>query len=298
MKRFFIVALAIVAMSSCNKTELYTETQEQIAAQFTSSEIATRTSGDSWIDGDRVGISMYSNGDITTPLAENYEYSSDASGNFTEQRDPIYYPASGTVDFYAYYPYQSVMSDNIYLADISDQSDIGAIDFMIATLSDVSKSSLAQKLYFNHSLAMIELNVTLKKSLLTIEGAKVEIQGMNTTASIDILTGAIVEGTSDDAATLEMVTVEDDATAEGYVEALTATLIVLPETMGADVKLVFTLTSGEVLSASLSGEEFVGGAITSYDVAVGYDEITFFGSTLEPWSEIEEDDKLVAQEVN
>ncbi len=161
MKRYIYAALALVVLASCNKIEELEPTQSpQDDVILLGAAAATRASDSSWAQGDKIGVFMNSsNSSSLGSLADNVLYTASNSGSSTElsSSTPLYYPQSGNVDIYAYYPYSSSYDG---LIDVSDQSDLSKIDFMVAHVDDVAKSRDLIDLNFKHMLAKI--NITIK----------------------------------------------------------------------------------------------------------------------------------------
>ncbi|MFI3319114.1 MAG: fimbrillin family protein [Rikenellaceae bacterium] len=259
------------------------EIYSDVVATFASARINTRTVGDEWEADDRVGISMYSG---STALSGNIEYTSSAAGDLSPVTDPIYYPNSGLVDFYAYYPYQADMVDNTYLADISDQSDEGAIDLLSDSIIGASKSSEDITFNFSHRLAMVQFNATHKANILTFEGVIVSIEGVGCKASFDALSGAMIDGTTSGFDTpIALITAEAEPNEVGYVTTFTSTALLLPETTPVGTLLTITLPGGDSYSTPFEGQSLTPGKRHIYNLSVGYNEVTFGLSSVTGWEQ-------------
>lgn len=98
MKKFFLLAAAAIALAACNNDDNYID--QPLSAQITATigqSVETRTSGESWNKGDKIGITSgkYANMEYTTDNGEG-----DFTGKviyFKNKREPE--------DFTAYYPY-------------------------------------------------------------------------------------------------------------------------------------------------------------------------------------------------
>ena len=130
-KHLLILALATIA-AGCTKKNPETpngNNPKEVAVSFTASiDAPTRTTGggNSWTAGDRVGIFMLSPGGSPTVagdvLADNRQYnvSDAATGALSPNGGGIIYPASGSVDFVAYYPWRTPpAADPYYLYGVS-----------------------------------------------------------------------------------------------------------------------------------------------------------------------------------
>lgn len=308
-ERVIIAALAIAAVVGCSKDDgTFSGVMSGVEATFEASQIATRTTANTWENLDQVGIYMYQNGatDSSYSLArENVLYTSDASGNFKVGTSvtPIYYPQSDQVDFYAYYPHQATLAqDGYYTADITLQNtesgiDQGAVDFLTASLTEKGISSDALSFEFDHRLAMLTLVVTPKSSISTLKGVGVTLGEMNTQATFSTLTGELI-ASSAVSGSIEFLTVDNTTDAQDNVTKITATAIVLPEALGANAKVTFKFS--ETLSHSASfptNTSFTAGMNHTYNVSVGYSDVSFEGeSTINGWGSTTIDGIIDAEE--
>ena len=152
----------------------------------TSATTRTASGGDTWLSTDRIGIIMAEAGSRiggndsgVLPGGDNAPYapagiSTDARGRSTATfapadpgAGPMYYPATGRVDFYAYYPYApkgdvvGQLDENYnFKIDLSDQSDPAAIDVLCAQVEGVTRSAAPVHLPFHHMFAKVTLCVT------------------------------------------------------------------------------------------------------------------------------------------
>ncbi len=298
-------------MAGCAKeASTLVEVSSQVAASFTASQISTRTSANTWEAGDQVGIFMYESGttDGSYNLArENILHTSDLAGNFTVGTGltKIYYPQSDKVDFYAYYPYQALTAAGEYSASLTAQNladgsfDQGAVDFLTASLTEKAKSDESLSFSFEHRLAMLTLIVTPQASISTLSGVEISLVDIETEATFSPLTGAL-SNTESATSNIEMLTQEGTADANGNIKELTASAIVLPTTLNSGAKV--TLKFSDTLSHSASfpaGTTFEAGKNHTYNVSVGYNEVTFTsGSTIGTWGEstLPSDDTIYAEE--
>lgn len=299
-KIFFAAAAAVVAMASCTDDENASllSTDEVV---FASATIATRTIGDTWEDNDNIGIFMYDHELTEAARNANVHYVTDQSGTFDVATDetPIYYPQLDAVDFYAYYPYQADMVGTTYEADVTDQSDAGAIDFLSASITTgITKTKVAQSFAFDHRLTMLKLVITPKSSITSIAGLKVWIENANTKASYSVLTGdeSVAPSTP---GTIVFPTTETLESDEVTVKTVTTIAILIPETTADDVTLWFEHSNGDQFAAPFAGKQHDAGYVHTYNVEIGYTEATFHESTINEWetSDSDTDDIIDAEEV-
>lgn len=301
MKKFTIAALLITAVVSCTKEETPSVAVSSDTAVSFNAQILSRTSGDDWEANDQIGIYMYEADQISLndyALAkENVLYISDADGKFTvdTSNDPIYYPQTDKVDFYAYYPYQELDNDGYYEADITKQNlvddpyfDQGAVDFMTATIEDATKSTTAESFTFYHKLSKLTLVITPKSSIASLSGLDVAITGINTQATFSPITGALIAAKAV-TGSVNFYTTNTTTDVGGNVTKITATAIMLPEQISSEAKLTFKIGVTSSYTATFTTTPtFVAGKNHTYYISAGYSEASFApenGNSIEGWGE-------------
>jgi len=115
---------------------------------------------------------------LSNALASNKQYvTTSGDGNFkaTSATEEISYPADGSnVDFIAYYPYQTTISNNVYPVNVSDQTQQNKIDFMYANnVTGANKNTANAQLQFSHKLSKVNLTITAGKGVSTLSGLTV-----------------------------------------------------------------------------------------------------------------------------
>lgn len=168
-------ALAAILFTGCSKEK--TRQEGPVAVSFTSRVDKLQTNGSKavdqqWTIGDSIGIYMIKSGETLSDAsiaagAANRKYqatatTTDAAFEPYTADQTIYYPSGPVrpVDFIAYYPYTSQITDYAYPVDLSDQSDQAAIDLMYsnnATGKDWRSPGAA--LVFQHRLAKVVLTI-------------------------------------------------------------------------------------------------------------------------------------------
>ena len=119
--------------------------QGKIRVKSTSESRAIDTD---WGYNDKIGVFMVYSGNGAGLTQENVCGGADnkcyvttrGDGNFKpdgtetegDNTNIIYFPVAGAVDFYAYYPFVSPLTDYTYPLDVTVQSSQEAIDFMYA----------------------------------------------------------------------------------------------------------------------------------------------------------------------
>lgn len=208
MKLFNLGLLAVSAslIASCTSDHTGSAGTQQTAVTFASgvkefTDYTTRVNqdGDKWLQGDKVGIYMLENGTtVIANAAENVLHSAKSAGKTTtfECASPMYYPEDETaVEFIAYHPYSTAVTDMCYPVDLHNQSaGSSEYDLMYARnngedeAGHTKASTSAIELTFEHMLSKIVLNVTAADGG-TVTGAT--IKGMNTAGVFDLCSGTI-----------------------------------------------------------------------------------------------------------
>ncbi len=222
MKRYILLAAAVLSVAACNKGEMTPDTDTRVALQVTSG-IQTRAYDATWEAGDDIGIFGFTQGDASTQAYSNVRYvTTGGDGAFTPDGTTIYLPTDGSsLDFVAYYPYTATaMTDGVYTVNVTDQSDQSAIDFMAAGTQTADRSKNTVTFNFEHKLSKIVL--TFKPgdgmALSELTGMKVQLTNQQTKALFDVTKpdGEVVVGTNTPA-TLTLDTDADGTSSEGIV---------------------------------------------------------------------------------
>lgn len=193
---FFLTALSSLFLFSCSDDDNDVKGKFDGKPVKFNSEVVkqTRASGTQWGVADAIGVYMKTAGQAlssTSALAENKKHTTPGNGTFAyaTPEDAIYFPADGSrVDFIAYYPYQTTITDYKYPVDVSgDQKDrLEKIDLMYS--NDVTGKNIDADdvtLGFTHQLATIVLDIADKKGK-DLSGMIVTITGMKTKSSFSL----------------------------------------------------------------------------------------------------------------
>lgn len=247
---FYLGALSALVLTGCKDNDDNSEWMTD-GVVFTShiEGMVSRASGSAWSDGDKVGIYMNAGG---TDF-ENYEYTASADGALTAAGKTLKYPEEGTADFFAYYPYQTSISNKTYAVNVSDQSDPTKIDLLYATKTGISNGE-AVNFAFSHQLSQIVINVSHDETIANLNGLKIQVKGMNTQASFALADGTLTS--TDSKADFDM-----NVNAEGT----TAEAIVIPTADLTGAQLVFTLADGKSFGWDLTQSD-----VSSFDKGTKY----------------------------
>lgn len=286
MKRFlFVAAVSALAITACKKDGGSTPgTVDGGAIQF-SSNILTRASGTTWDSGDFIGIYMVEAdaGLTNTPLEANKKYTTNGDGAFTAvSGDEIYYPMAGSVDFIAYYPWKSAISENTYPVDVNDQSSPAAIDLLYSdNATGYDKTAVTPVgLTFYHKLSRLIFSVT-DESGETLTGTAVKITGMKT-RSFFSLTDASFNDDGGSVANITALTSVNGAT-------FTSSAIILPanDLSGAVVTFEVPALDETFDWAIPDGQDYESGKQYTYEFIIEEEDeqsvLVGSNATIEDW---------------
>ena len=164
-KLYFLSLIILIAFSACNKEDDQLHKQESLPVSFSSSiEAQTRVIGANWENGDKIGVFAIENGATLKDetIVENYKnlsFSTSGNGDFSHDGQAIYYPDDGSsIDFIAYYPYNSNLTSYNYPIDIANQVDL----LYSNNLKNADKNNTSSNLEFNRVLSKIIITVEPK----------------------------------------------------------------------------------------------------------------------------------------
>ena len=279
--------LSSLALVSCTDNDENSEWTGSEGVVFTTS-IQSRVSGNSWNANDEVGIFMTPNGsEIASATAANKKYLAQTNGSLVAAPgEGIYLPATGKVDFIAYYPYSNALSGNVMDVNVADQSKPGAIDLLYSneTKGVEAANGKTIALKFVRKMSKITLDMTKDETIESFEGLKVEMKGIATEGKFDLANGTVkaTDGKNTQAVAMNI----------GNVEAHTAmaTAIILPTAAATDqtkMDLTFTL-AGKTFTHSIADlAAFEAGKNVTFGVKLsvnnGKPVVTVGNATIEDW---------------
>ena len=279
--------LSSLALVSCTDNDENSEWTGSEGVVFTTS-IQSRVSGNSWNANDEVGIFMTPNGsEIASATTANKKYLAQTNGSLVAAPgEGIYLPATGKVDFIAYYPYSNALSGNVMDVNVADQSKPGAIDLLYSneTKGVEAANGKTIALKFVRKMSKITLDMTKDETIESFEGLKVEMKGIATEGKFDLAKGTVkaTDGKNTQAVAMNI----------GNVEAHTAmaTAIILPTAAATDqtkMDLTFTL-AGKTFTHSIADlAAFEAGKNVTFGVKLsvnnGKPVVTVGNATIEDW---------------
>lgn len=279
--------LSSLALVSCTDNDENSEWTGSEGVVFTTS-IQSRVSGNSWNANDEVGIFMTPNGsEIASATAANKKYLAQTNGSLVAAPgEGVYLPATGKVDFIAYYPYSNALSGNVMDVNVADQSKPGAIDLLYSneTKGVEAANGKTIALKFVRKMSKITLDMTKDETIESFEGLKVEMKGIATEGKFDLAKGTVkaTDGKNTQAVAMNI----------GNVEASTAkaTAIILPTAAATDqtkMDLTFTL-AGKTFTHSIADlTAFEAGKNVTFKATLsinnGKPVVTVGNATIEDW---------------
>ena len=282
--------LSSLALVSCTDNDENSEWTGSEGVVFTTS-IQSRVSGNSWNANDEVGIFMTPNGsEIASATAANKKYLAQTNGSLVAAPgEGVYLPATGKVDFIAYYPYSNALSGNVMDVNVADQSKPGAIDLLYSneTKGVEAANGKTIALKFVRKMSKLTLNMTKDETIESFEGLKVEMKGIATEGKFDLANGTVkaTDGKNTQAVAMNI----------GNVEAHTAmaTAIILPTAAATDqtkMDLTFTL-AGKTFTYSIADlTAFEAGKNVTFKATLsvnnGKPVVTVGNATIEDWVEV------------
>ena len=221
-KIYPVAALLALSLAACNNEEITTTPDSRVALQVTGG-IQTRAFDDRWEENDEIDIFGFTQGDAPTQAYSNVRYvTTGGNGTFTPDGTTIYLPTDGSsLDFVAYYPYTTTaMTDGVYIVNVTDQSDLSAIDLMAASKQTGNRIENTVTFNFVHKLSKVIFTFKPGDGMTDTElaGMTVQLTNQQPLATFDVTQpdGEVVVGTNTPA-TLTLNTAADGSSSEGIV---------------------------------------------------------------------------------
>lgn len=249
--KFLFLFIGLTLFASCNDSDSEQDiTADNNRVVFsgtigsiqsgTVASIQSRAADASWDDGDEIGIYALNAGAELSETAifdgkANVKYRTDGEGKFNAVAAPIKFPREGDLDFVAYYPYQSAITDYKYSIDVSAQSNPAAIDLLYSDNAKGQNRTMKQvNLNFKHMLSMVVFNLKAGDEVPSLNGLTASIKNVVVDGELDLADGAVSIGDNRKEITPMVVMANDGKTA--VVKA-----IVMPGQNMKDVEVVFNL---------------------------------------------------------
>lgn len=282
--RFFALAALALALVACNNDNENLN-GDLVAAQFTADIApATRASGTTWDNGDRIGI---------TDIGNDTQYGNVPfilkNGKFEAEGKVIYIEDTKTHTFRAYYPYNAAGGILAATTDATAQQNQPAIDFLFASGATGDKNSpvvsFTDKTYkggednsFHHRMSRITLTFEAGDGVdfSVVKPERYTLAGLLLTGTFNTADGI---ATADNGAQTGELTMD---LADGN---LTSSIILFPQTV-ASLPLVVNY-KGQEYHATLTMPEgaLQAGNNYTYTVKVNATGLTLEGCTIGSWAD-------------
>ena len=245
--------------------------------------MATRASGTTWNENDRIGLTGIGTQYDNVPYIMN-------GGTFKEDGEPIYFHTTEEVVFRAYYPYDENGKTLKATTDGEAQKNQPEIDFLYATgatasthnptvnFTDGTKAG-GKDCSFHHCMSQITLTFVAGDgvSFSAIQPESYTLSGLVLTGSFDTTTGIAKTDDGAQAANLDMP----------IGSQLTSSVILFPQTVTA--LPLYVKYNGERYKATLNIPESAlqAGNNYTYTVKVRNRGIEVSQATIAAWNEID-----------
>ena len=283
--RFFAFAALALTLAACtNDNEVMDNgpVAARINAEI-SNAVATRASGTTWNENDRIGLTGIGTQYDNVPYIMN-------GGTFKEDGEPIYFHTTEEVVFRAYYPYDENGKTLKATTDGEAQKNQPEIDFLYATgatasthnptvnFTDGTKAG-GKDCSFHHCMSQITLTFVAGDgvSFSAIQPESYTLSGLVLTGSFDTTTGIAKTDDGAQAANLDMP----------IGSQLTSSVILFPQTVTA--LPLYVKYNGERYKATLNIPEgaLQAGNNYTYTVKVRNRGIEVSQATIAAWNEID-----------
>ena len=279
MKKLLVGALALLALTACNK-DCKDAALQQEAMQFGSNipALNLRMAGNAFEANDAIGISM--TGDAT---ATNVEYKTTAGGataTFAPAATGLTFAEGQTVNFVSYYPYSANATTDLAIDLTSAQTDVLYSNNLTGIKTAKDATGANHVLQFTHKLALVSFTMVGLPAGTTITSAQLE--GIVTTSSMKIADGTLTNGTATATQKLQLAA------------GTFAPTIVIPAT-NANAKLVITLSDGKSYSYTFPSLALQSGKNHKFNVTLASGAITVdqVNGQISDWDVVDGDDITV-----
>lgn len=284
MKKLLVGALALLALTACNK-DCKEAALQQEAMQFGSNipALNLRMAGNAFEANDAIGISM--TGEAT---ATNVQYKTTAGGTtatFAPVATGLTFADGQTVNFVSYYPYKADATTDLAIDLTNDQTDVLYSNNLTNIKTAKAANGDNHVLQFKHKLALVSFTMTGLPAGTTITLAQLE--GIVTKSSMKIADGTLTNGTAKATQKLQL-------SAGAF-----APTIVIPAT-NASAKLVIKLSDGKSYSYTFANLALQSGKNHKFNVTLASGAITVdqVNGQISDWDVVDEGNVTVVPDNN
>lgn len=230
-----------------------------------------------WQTGDQIGLYVVVNGQslqASGNYADNIKLTRQSDGSWdTDSGVTLYYPNNGdNLDFYAYYPYNTTMSNPASIifniqANQSQESDYNQSDLLLANNTNIPKSNNAVQLDFGHAMSMIQVEAKRKASVPQFDNSlTVTLKNALPQYTFN-LSGIGTPSTGGTSSDIVMYKITDAGSNYIY------RALVPAQTLGANAKIVFEQTTPgqkiKMTSYDIANTTLSSGATQKYEITLG-----------------------------
>ena len=263
--------------------------QGKIRVKSTSESRAIDTD---WGYNDKIGVFMVYSGNGAGLTQENICGGADnkcyvttrGDGNFKpdgtetegDNTNIIYFPVAGAVDFYAYYPFVSSLTDYTYPLDVTVQSSQEAIDFMYAgKVEGCTKDNPKVGFNFVHKLSKLVLEISPGDGLNTadLKNLDVTVGNQPIKATFNLSNGTLMCGA--DKSDITLFTTESGTLSEAILLPNSAKSRVLTFDLNNGNDEPFTWTMDKALDA---------GSKYTYEVRLHRTKVEITSASITGWT--------------
>ncbi|WP_298551799.1 fimbrillin family protein [uncultured Parabacteroides sp.] len=287
MKSLVLSMLAIAsmaAMSSCsNENDVIDDVtggnQDKVEIKLSAGTIGVETKAPivdlTGLANSDQKIGIYAIDDNTwtaTPRIANQSSSTNTSGNITfDDSKKYYYPGTGDVNFYAYFPYEGtdITAPSEGTAPSVSFTITGQEDLMYATPVSGNKTTPpANTLKFNHALTQIQFKVKAGSIPNDVTLTSIKVTGVNDQCKMDIATGALSawgksKSAKFDASVTGTLTIGEEAT-------VGSPIMLQPEQTSFKIEVVTSMGTYSDISITPTGGDSKFAAGKSYNVLLTF----------------------------
>ena len=275
--RLSLLLFAFVLVS-CRKDE--TLTTANTDHTFMSSTKAVGSSA-TWLPGDIIGISVYKSGadEIYRGFAHR-RYQAFDNNLFTPfaEEDKIIYPLSNdVVDFIAYYPYKSGITDDLYEINLGNQTSLESIDFLYSNNAKGKNQYSADiNLVFNHQLSKIVIDAVPGEGLTedNLYGVSILLEGFYYRAMFDLSDGSLHPRGEKTSIEMNMNGYRGEA--------------IVMSGAASNVRVTFKLSDTDIYESYLPDSVFLPGTAYRYSAKINKTGIEIYIANIADWQGTED----------
>lgn len=297
------VAFAMMAgLASCSNEELNNQLPKgplpiKLVSSVGSRAISQDIQSTQIASGVQVGVFVTSQ-DGSNVMYGNQGLQANGEGGFTAEHDMTFPEDGGSVNIYAYAPYNASWNDlssNSFEFTVpteqSTENEYCNADLMIGAPVDnpVTKTESEVPLVFKHMLTKLNLNFNAGDTGVELSNAKVSIVGVKSTTTVDIVNRKIGEATGNE----QVINVADFSQEAPLPTNYIASAIFVPQTIDANKTLVKVVVGATTYEAKLDKQvNFESGKKYTYTVKFDKEssggEITaslIIGTVVDDWED-------------